>query len=511
MRAICRRIESDLQLNASHLRLAMTSTSSPARNIPLCVELEGGLIRTNLSQESILLLVRSKPWLLFFLPFWRLRGRARFKHDIARNTNLRADYIPYREDVLNWISERRVQGQDLILVTSADTTLAARVAQHLGIFSGVMASDDGADLSGRQKLNRLEAQFGKGRFDYLAPARPHNSIWKSAHAAAIVDGEDGGISTFEGEVAPVRVFPRSGSRSRALSKAMRVRQWTKNVLIFVPLLTAHLVFSGPHIFAALLAFFSFCFCASSVYVINDLLDLEADRQHEKKKTRPFASGALPIRTGLWLTPLMWSLSIAFAWPLPRGVLALLGFYFALTLAYSFYLKRKMLVDVFTLALLYTIRVLLGGAAIGVTCSPWLIGFSLFIFLSLAFSKRCSELFAIQKKSEQAAGRGYFAWDLVAMNIFGIASAYTAAIVLAEYVHSDEVRHLYRHPSWLWLLVPTVLYWMSRVWLLANRGALDEDPIVFATKDRVTYFLTIFALLILFAGAAGNFGLPGIGE
>ena len=198
--------------------------------------------------------------------------------------------------------------------------------------------------------------------------------------------------------------------------------------------------------------------------------------------------------------------------LPRMSILLLATYFGLTLSYSFYLKRKLSVDVFALAMLYSLRVLMGGTAINVRCTPWLIGFAVFVFLSLAFAKRFSELFALRRREfEAAAGRAYFVWDLVAINGFGIASAYTAGIVLAEYIHSNEVRLLYMHPSWLWLLVPILLYWMSRLWLLANRGALDEDPIVFATKDRLTYVLAFITLAILLLGAIGNFGVPGIAE
>ncbi len=437
------------------------------------------------------------------LPFRRLSGNAYFERRIAAERGVNAETTPYRPGVLEWLSARKSEGRTLILLAESDRALAERVADSLGLFSEVLVPEVPAD--------DLLARFGSKQFDYAGPANRRRALFENARSAFLMDGSAREIRNLRQKSASLQVLPRTSSCAKAVLQAIRIRQWVKNALVFVPLITSHQIAQPQAILHALAAFVSFSFCASAVYIINDLLDLDADRQHAQKRKRPFASGTLSIRTGLWLIPVLLTLSAGFALWLPSGAYLLLAGYFALTLTYSFYLKRKPLVDVFALSLLYTVRVLAGGTAIGVACSPWLVSFSLFIFLSLAFSKRCSELFAIRNKNEQAAGRAYFVWDLVAMNVFGIASAYTAGIVLAEYIHSEEARLLYRHPSWLWLLVPMLLYWMSRVWLLANRGALEEDPIVFATKDRVTYMITALTLCILVVSSFGPVSLPGVSE
>ncbi len=283
------------------------------------------------------------------------------------------------------------------------------------------------------------------------------------------------------------------------------------MLGFVPPITGH-VFDSAALVAGLLAFAALSFCASAIYVLNDLMDLAADRKHPTKRKRPFASGALSIRAGLALVPILLACAAVLLLALTPGARFLLGVYLATTTLYTFVLKRKVLVDVFTLAFLYTLRVLVGGAATGVPVSPWLLPFSVFISLSRAFGKRASELFGLRERGrEGASGRDWFVWDTLVVHVLGVTSAWLSGLVLAIYINSDVVRRLYTHPGWLWLLIPVFLYWSSRVWVLVGRGSMDEDPIVFATRDRITWGIALFTFLILLMAARGPFGIPGLME
>jgi 4-hydroxybenzoate polyprenyltransferase len=399
-----------------------------------------------------------------------------------------------------------------VLVTASDRLLAEPVAAHLQLFDEVIATDDAENLAGRNKGELLVKRFGDRGFDYAGNSKADLAVWAHARCSIVVNGATSLLSAAAHASPLAKTFPPVPVRLKTILKAIRVRQWVKNSLVFVPLITSFQLFNLDAIKASALAFLAFSFCASSVYLLNDLLDLESDRIHPKKRTRPLASGALPVAWGVALTPVFLALGLWVASFLPPAALAVLVIYYVLTLAYSFYLKRKMLVDVFTLSGLYTIRVLMGGAATGVLCSAWLIAFSIFIFLSLAFSKRSSELFQLKKREgESTSGRSYYVWDQFTMNVFGIASAYVSAIVLGLYIHSDEIRAHYLHPNWLWLLVLLLLYWLSRVWILAGRGAMDEDPIVFATTDRVTYVSVGLTAVLLFLAARGSWGVPGMQE
>lgn len=284
---------------------------------------------------------------------------------------------------------------------------------------------------------------------------------------------------------------------RRLASALRIHQWSKNFLIFVPIVTSHRIWDREALVAAGLTFAAFCLCASAVYITNDLLDLEADRRHPLKRLRPFAAGTLPVKAGLILAPILLAAAMVCILPLQPAVAAVLFLYFALTLVYSLYFKRKLLLDVYLLSALYTIRIVAGGAATGIALSPWLLSFAIFLFLSMAFSKRVSELQNLRAAGEQVSpGRAYRTSDLEQVNVFGVASGFLAALIFALYINSDMVRSLYRHPEVLWLMCPLMLYWITRVWILSFRGEMHEDPILFAVKDPVTYLVGILSVLLL---------------
>ncbi len=281
-------------------------------------------------------------------------------------------------------------------------------------------------------------------------------------------------------------------------KAIRIHQWSKNILVFVPLVMAHRASDSHLLINALIAFFAFSFCASSVYLLNDLVDLESDKNHQTKKNRPFASGKLSVTFGKVLIPVFFVTSLLTSLNLPRDFLYLLSLYFIMTTAYSLSLKKKVLVDVILLASLYTIRIFAGATAVGVVISPWLLAFSMFFFLSLAFVKRYSELNLLHiGKSDFSVGRGYMGKDLGLISNLGITSGYVSVLVMALYVSNEAGPLLYRKPHILWLICPLLLYWISRVWLLTRRGQMNGDPILFAITDRVSYFVGFLAAAFVY--------------
>jgi 4-hydroxybenzoate polyprenyltransferase/phosphoserine phosphatase len=489
------------------LRPAAPDATGPTP--PLCVDLDGTLIRTDLLLESFLLLARQKPWLLLALPFWLLKGRSHLKQRIAEAVDFAPELLPYNTEFLGWLREAKAAGRPLILATASNRRLAQPVADHLGLFDQVLASDATTNLKGRRKLEALQAQFGAGGFDYAADARADLPVWREARAAILVHAPAGLARQLEGQVPIERIFPKPGFSLQPFVKAIRVRQWVKNVLVFLPLLAGQAFGEPALLLKALIAFCAVSLSASAMYVLNDLLDLPADRGHRTKQRRPFASGALPVLTGLWLCPLLLAAGLAIAASLSLEALGLVVLYVALTTLYSFWLKRRMLIDVFVLALLYTLRVLIGSVATGLLSSPWLLGFSVFTFLSLAAAKRGAELLYLELAGRTgASGRAYYVWDRHAISGLGQGAAFGAALVLALYLQSHEVRLLYAQPTWLWLLVPMILYWLSRIWMVTLRGTMDDDPIVFAISDRVTWGIAIAGALIVAMAKLAPFPLPG---
>jgi 4-hydroxybenzoate polyprenyltransferase len=367
----------------------------------------------------------------------------------------------------------------------------------LGVFNEVLSSNGQHNLAGRHKADVLVARFGKGGFDYAGNAPVDLAVWEQAQAAVVVQGS----RDLAAKAAKVtRVEQTFGAPKPSLKlwlKALRVHQWVKNVLVFLPLLAAHRVLDVLAITHAALAFLCFGLCASSVYLTNDLLDLPADRQHHRKRHRPFAAGSLPLVAGPIVATLLLLASFAIAALLPKQFVLMLASYFVLTTAYSFQLKRVVMLDVIVLALLYTSRIIAGAAAIAAPASFWLLAFSMFIFLSLAMIKRYTELLAAQKAGKiKASGRGYDVDDIPLVQSLGAASGYMSVLVLALYIDSTASSALYRHPHHLWLLCPVLLYWISRTWAIAHRGTMHDDPVVFAVRDKVSRVVLVLAGIIV---------------
>lgn len=466
-------------------------TALPTR--PLCVDLDGTLIHTDLLIESLLLLLKRNPLWLFALPLWLIKGKAHFKQQLAKRVELDVTRLPFNQPLLAYLREQQAQGRRLVLATAANQRHAEQVAFHLGLFEAILASDAAINLSGTRKRDRLVELFGVGGFDYAGNSIVDLRVWSHAQTAIVVNA-GAPLARHVARLVEVEcVIPAPAIGLRTYFKALRLHQWVKNALIFVPLLAAHQALNPTLLLQTTLAFLAFGLCASSVYVLNDLLDLAADRAHPTKCRRPFAAGLIPIQRGLWLIPTLLTLAFLVALWLPLWLSVTLGLYVLLTLAYSLRLKQWVLIDVLALAGLYTLRLGAGGAATGIPLSFWLLALSLFLFLSLALAKRYAELHLCHTNGrDSAAGRGYRTADLETLAQFGIVSGYLSALVLALYIDSADVTALYAEPRLLWLVCPLLLYWISRVWLLARRGILHEDPVVFALTDPGSY--AVFALV-----------------
>lgn len=465
--------------------------------LPLCVDLDGTLISSDLLFESFLVLIKRYPLYLLLVPFWLLRGRATLKAEIAVRSTVSAGALPYNRELLQWLEGERASGRSLWLCTAANELLAMAVAAHVKLFDGILASTRSINLAGARKAACLTERFGENGFDYCGNEYRDIEIWKCARGAIVIGDGRRLLRDVGRHTEVLRSFPRSRNSPQAIIRALRPHQWAKNVLVIVPLVAAHQAGDIGKVTLALLATGAFCLCASSVYVVNDLLDLEADRAHARKSKRPFAAGDVSILTGVWLALGLLVAAGILATFLPTGFQLVLIAYYALTIAYSLALKGIVLADVLTLAGLYTLRVVAGTYAVNVQLSFWLLWFSMFLFLSLAFVKRYAELEALHRQQRlRAAGRGYAVADLPVLQSLGTAAGYLSVVVMALYINSPEIDALYRRSEIIWLLCVFVLYWISRVWIKAQRGEMDDDPVVYALKDRVSRAVGIAGAIII---------------
>jgi 4-hydroxybenzoate polyprenyltransferase len=464
---------------------------------PLCVDLDGTLIYSDLLIESALSLLKRNPFYIFTMLFWLTKGRANLKRQIAVRVPLNAALLPYNIELLTWL-KTEARHRLLVLVTASDISFANAVASEVGLFGNIIASDGKTNLSGTNKAQLLCKLYGNRQFDYAGNERVDLKVWAHSHTAIVV-GDIGTLRQQVSMLAEKTVFFAGRKQSmHQWIRALRLYQWIKNLLVFIPLLAAHRVLESTAIQGAAVAFISFGLCASGVYLLNDLLDLAADRAHRTKRNRPFAAGHLDLRTGVLAIPILTAFSVALAVIfLPGHFLWVLLIYLLTTITYSFKLKRVPLLDVVTLAGLYTIRIIAGTVAIVSELSFWLLAFSVFIFLSLAVLKRCIELDAAKERGLiDIPGRAYRSDDLSVLQPMGVASGYLSVLVLALYINSSASETLYHHPQFLWLVCPCLLYWISRTWFVAHRGEMIDDPIVFAVRDRTSQItLTVVGVLI----------------
>ena len=462
----------------------------------VCVDLDGTLIAGDLLWEAFVRLCTQHPLQAIKALFSVWMGRAAFKQRVAAAVPLAPETLPYRQELLDELAALRQQGAHLVLATATDERYAHAVAGHLGLFADVVASDGRTNLSGARKAAALEERYGARGFHYLGNDWSDVPVWKAARTATAIAAPPRLVR----HLTKLRIAARVvGTRHRwtAIARALRPHQWVKNFLVFVPLLGAHTILQPLLLRRSVLTFVAFCLCASAIYVLNDICDIEADRRHPSKRRRPFASGELSIPTGVVLAATLLAGAavvsiLTLSWP----VTVVLGTYVVATSAYSLILKREPVWDVFTLTGLYLLRILGGGVATHTFLSSWLLGFALFIFLSLAFIKRYTELLTTDGSPP---GRAYRREDALWMHAVGTSSGYMAVLVLALYINAPEVTMLYRQPQVLWCLCPLFLFWVTRLWFRASRREIHNDPVVEALTDWFSYVgLGVMAAIVLIA-------------
>lgn len=464
--------------------------------VPLFVDLDGTLIKTDLLVESAFVLLKKQPWLLLLMFYWLLSGKARLKAEIAKRAVLDFDVLPLQQEFVAFLENEAHNGRALYLATASDRSLAEPVAKRLGIFKQVLASDGQHNLKGKQKLEAILHCCQDAPFDYAGNANVDLEIWAKARRALIVNPSPGVVATAKKRRYVVQqVFDDRPKKLKTWVRAFRMHQWAKNVLLGVPILTAH-AFNFPAIAEMLAAFTAFGLVASATYLLNDLLDLVADRHHPRKCKRPFAAGDIDLVSGVLAMFTLFGIGFTLASQLSESFLATLLAYLVITISYSFYFKRVVLIDVLLLASLYTIRIVAGAYAIEVPVSSWLLGFSMFLFLSLALVKRCTELLAMQRLARDSMkGRDYQVTDYTMLSAMGVAAGYISVLVLALFISDPVTTSKYTYPVLLWLLCPLMAYWVSRLWLKTARGEMHDDPLIYSLKDQASWIVFINMLMV----------------
>jgi 4-hydroxybenzoate polyprenyltransferase/phosphoserine phosphatase len=476
----------------------MPPTESQSTNqIPLAVDMDGTLIRTDMMWESLVRLLRRNPLLALVSLFSLLRGRAWFKQRLAARIQVDPANVPYHLPFLDWLKQEKASGRKLVLATASDVEMARSIAAHVGLFEEVLASDGKINLRNAAKRRALNDRFGKRGYDYAGNSPDDLGVWPDAREAVVVNASETLARRAAKETKLGPTFLTDHSRLKSIWQALRPHQWIKNLILFVPVLTAHQLSNRTTLVDAGLAFVAFCMAASAVYLLNDLLDLDADRHHATKRNRPFASGELPLQYGLLGAPILLLAALALSWTLSPMSTLVTAIYFVVATGYSWHLKLIALFDVLLLAGLYTLRLVAGHVATGIAWSSWLLAFSMFIFLSLALMKRFQEIQAVREQSgHEVKGRGYTAQHHFAVVILGIASGLAAVVVLGLYVNSTKVVELYTRPKLLLLACPMLLAWICRVWWLTYRGKMHDDPTAFAFKDWGSYLLGALTLGVM---------------
>ncbi|MDX1497153.1 MAG: UbiA family prenyltransferase [Salinisphaeraceae bacterium] len=462
----------------------------------LYVDLDGTLIHTDMLFESALALLRRNPFYVFVLPFWLLGGRPHLKAQIAERVQLDIARLPWNRELLGYLTQEKQRGRRIVLATASDQRFAHQVAVHLNLFDAVLASDGLQNLDGKRKLVAIGVDSDTPAFDYVGNARADLPLWAAARQSYVATASKRVRNLAKQKANVIKEFNVLPNRLSACYRAMRFHQWLKNLLVFLPVVASH-QWGSPQVFTtSLLAFFAFGFVASSGYWANDLLDIESDRQHPQKNKRPFASGDLPILWGVLGVPILLLVAILTSLLLPWDFLIVIAVYYVLTLFYSLWLKRLVMLDVTVLALLYTLRILAGAAATGIVPSFWMLAFSMFLFLGLAILKRYTEFMAVKAQGEVATPqRGYETGDLPLLGMLGASSSLLSVLVLALYINSDAVRILYAQSELIWFMCPLLIYWTGRMWFKAHRGQMHHDPVVFAARDPVSWFVVGLAAAV----------------
>jgi 4-hydroxybenzoate polyprenyltransferase len=472
-------------------------TNQPSmEKILLVVDLDGTLIHSDLLDEGLIILFRKNPLYIFSCIIWLLKGKVNLKKEISNKIQIPYELLPTNKELMSFLQTELSKGRQIILATASLKSHAEGIAKTFPIFDNIFGTEE-VNLKGENKLKVLIDEYGEFKFDYIGNSSSDIKIFAKSRYAYLVNPS----RSLERKTSKISELKYSWKSKRInvtdYIKAIRVYQWLKNLLIFIPIITSHSFHSLKLMLLTTNAFFAFSMIASSGYVINDLLDLNSDRRHPRKRLRPFASGRLSIKSGVALAVILFSVGIFVASKLNVPFFITFLIYFITSFSYSLYFKKVVLYDVFILALLYSIRVIAGGMVSGIAISFWLIAFSTFLFLSLAFVKRYSELMNIKTNTDlKDRGREYFISDLNLLQIMGIVSGFMSVVVFALYIDSPVVNQLYTHPQFLWGISLLFLFWISRIWITTNRGEMTDDPILYAVKDVRSYFIFILIGIML---------------
>ncbi len=477
-------------------------TATPHDNSrPLCVDLDGTLVATDTLGESVLQAVRHHPLRMLASPWWLTRGRAYFKRRTAELAIPDPALLPYRDELVLFLRNERDAGRRLLLTTGSDELVARPIADHLGLFDTVIASDGHTNCTGSRKVAAISQHLNGAAFDYIGNSCTDLPVWSAAAEALVVSPRRGVLARLGRVKQPQRIFEAPMNRLVDLVKAMRPEQWAKNLLLLVPMLVGHHLKTGlwQNMVKIWIAFVAFGMCASFVYLLNDLLDIDADRRHPNKRFRPIAAGRISLTCAIGLAGALaiGGEIVGYLLVSPEYALMLL-LYMLISSSYSMYFKRKLVLDVICLAALYTHRIVAGGVALHIAISEWLLAFAMFLFLSLAFVKRYGELvLARDTRATQAFGRNYRVGDLNILRSIGPTSGYMAVLVFCLYIQqSKDVAELYAQPRVLWAICPILLYWITRIWFLADRHGVADDPLLFALRDKISYFVAILIFIVV---------------
>lgn len=468
--------------------------------IPLFVDLDGTVIRSDLLFESILWLLRHQPWTLLLAPLWLWRGRARLKFEIASRAHPDLLSQPLNPEFTTFLEAEAASGRDLILISASDERVTRQMANRLGYFLDAIGSDAQTNLKGHNKLLRIQHLCHDGEFAYAGDSHADLPIWECAAQRLSVNAAPQvrtRLAALPAAPGGTYHFDEPAATTPAFMRALRPHQWLKNCLLFLPLLLSHQLGDLALLGSALTGFVSFSLCASSVYLLNDMLDLESDRHHASKFARPFAAGDLSLRVGFVAAPTLLLAAFAIAFDVGESFVLLLGLYWLTTLFYSLYLKSIFLLDAAVLAGLFTARIMAGSAAIGVSTTSWLLAFSLSLFFGLALIKRHAELMNLREAGKlQPKGRGYRVNHLPLLRTLGLSANLVAIAVFALYALAPSTASLYQHPQWLLFACPGFVYLVLRVWRIARAGDLEEDPVRFAIRDHRSQVVLAGCALII---------------
>jgi len=462
----------------------------------ICVDLDGTLIVSDTLWELFLRMLKHCPWILIALPFWLLGGIANLKVNLSKRFAKYINKLPFNDEFLTYLKEAKANGDKLYLATACEESLAKKIVEPLDLFDEVFATTPSCNLKSGNKAKALIEKFGDGNFVYAGNDTPDLAIWKHSKKIIIVNASKSLIKKAKKQNPnkEVKVFEKKRKKLKVFLKGIRIHQWSKNALIFAPLFLAHCYTNINALYASFIAFLSFSFCASATYILNDILDVEADRAHYHKKSRPIASGALSIPAALFIMFAFFVIAGVSAAIVDLVLLAYLLIYCAITISYSFVLKRIALVDVLTLSFLYIFRLFYGAQAISTEISFWLVSFSIFFFLSLGFLKRFVEVFDMDRENTKLQSRGYMKADANSIQAMGISSGMLSVLLYIFYVDKGA-QELYKNPQYLMYGSMLLVYFICDIWIAAGRKRVHSDPIVYAIKNPKSYVIAVIFLIL----------------